>query len=256
MFWDAFTAYFQLAGAFCLSYAVIETFKAGLDNIIFDRDNYTTSRAVFVYAKEKGMERYADYLSHSNHDPLRQEIENIIARHRVCFFLSFLACIFFILIAGFERFYHLPLYNNETHHRIFGLFFIPFVFVLILWIWIIYSGHVTKEIDIKNEFEKADGKMTTPIPKLLPFTLLLLLAIVLSVCGILLFLQNTSAERFFSLVTCKFLIIACASFIFFPFISQFYQMHLAKERYSKQGYEYAKAKEEEMIKKNDTPLDI
>jgi hypothetical protein len=251
MYWDSFTSYFQLAGAFCLSYSVIETFKAGLDDIIFDRDSYSLEKATLAYSTKSGLQDYSKYIGHSNYDPLRQEIDNIIERHRVCFFLSFISCLTFIVYSGFERFYNDPLPNEETHHRILGLIFTPFLLSFILWIRIIVRGRVTNVDEIRIEFEEQSGKIFSPIPNLLRHVVILISGILIFLSVTLLCFRGISAMNIFSGVTCKIVIFWCILFVFMPFISQYIQMLRAKSRYAQLGVEYGQRKEAELRKKDE-----
>lgn len=249
MSWDSFSTFFQLAAAFTLTYAVIESFTAYMNENILKIGNYFLGNDL----NEKEKEKYAHYREYINSlsfpknknnkevkiDPLGLALNELIKRNKQFFFHAFIVCCLFILLAGFENFFQdingrIPL---SIHQKFFGLIIFSFSSIWI-YLLIIFCFAFNSFIKDKAQIEKElIGINTIKFKRTLThlnlvfsihsvWSAYLLGGILVLVCyglGI-----NESSLQ--GHICCPLLII-CIFSIFIPFIFQFKAMKVTENRY-------------------------
>lgn len=242
MLWNAFSSFFQLSAAFCLTYTVIETFTANFNKKIYEVDNYFLTDVLNDFEKDQ-TENYRWLLkkkfsslgvSQANFDPLASEVKSIIDRHKSMFFHSFIACLFFLIFAAFESFYD---NHSAIDQKFCGLIIIPFAS---LYFYLMLMQPVKKVEIIKAEL--GDWKITIE-PKLESYLLSLLIHSVSLIFGIILILLIPSESvSFFSSNICKLIVVFCMISIFIPFVTQYFQIKKTVLRYESVASEIRKIK--------------
>lgn len=231
MVWNAFSSFFQLSAAFCLTYTVIETFTANFNKKIYEVDNYFLTDVLTDFERER-TEDYRWLLTKKFSslgtndrifDPLANEVKSIIDRHKAMFFHSFISCILFLIFAAFESFYE---HSINIDQKICGLIIIPFSSLLF---FLMLLQPVKKQTKVDAELK--DWKNVVE-PKLESYSLSLKIHAVSLILGlIIIYFIPLQSELFFSHTKCKLVVLFCMLSIFIPFVTQFFQIKWTVDRY-------------------------
>lgn len=231
LLWSSFNSFFELAAAFCFTYGFIEPFTAHFNKKVYEIDNFFLSSFVSS-SQSKEIENYKAYCRYKSsqgkiqkvYDPLNSEIKIIIDRFRIAFFHSFLTCVIFLLISGFENFY---LGHSQIDAKFCGLIIIPFISLLI---YCFMLDSLKSEEQVKQVLENWKEKLVHTVD---PYGFVLALLLSIFFLGFLVIAYMDGDTHFFSKMNIRWITLICMFLIVLPFLIQYFQFKKIVKRYEK-----------------------
>jgi hypothetical protein len=231
LLWNSFSSYFQLAAAFCLTYAFIETFTGSFNDAIYKIADYFIDDKNLSDNLKDRTKNYREHCSNRNsgieqspYDPLRAAIYLLIDRYKLLFVNSFLSCIFFLICGGFQFFYSDKIHVNE---KFCGLIIIPFLSQLGLMFFLGLSSNRK----IKAELSEWRGR----IPDRDNYSLVFYVMLLFFLIGGLIIWRMNGDTSLFSPEATKIIVVICMFLAYLPFLTLGIFKNLLIRRYERQS---------------------